>query len=946
MGTSTLRPDATLQAGSAFVNGAASAHAALSDSSDLTSVTAAFLPFDGGNGAPNPNSCVVSFANATGTIPAGRQILSVAFSLRGRYNSAVSGGYGAGSLRYSDNIEADRIWADDYPASGASIETNTHTLTSATRWDGGTSKGAWTYALVDALKMVVCGDGGAQQSPKEVFDAWLVVTYSELPAAPTSVTPANGATVTVPNPTLGGTMSAISTGQSQKMEWQFATDSGFTTNVKTVTEAAGDLRGSGATTESPTIANLALTNGTWFMRARAIDQYGIAGPYSSTNTITVSVPALPTPTAVTPAASSTVTTMQPVLGATFAVDAAGRTQKGEWQLATDNTFTTNVRSIIELDADFRASGATTETTPLASKITSDLGTTWYVRARSVGNDGTTSAWSAAQQFTLSMPAPPTPTALTPTAGSTITTNTPTLGATLGAASEGRTSKAEWQLATDAGFTANVRTITENNTDLIASGATTEVIPTASKLFQGTWFIRVRAIDQYGQAGSYTASHSFTVAHQPAASPIAPIGDAAVIFHNAAGGTDQFSWSFSDPASGDSQTAYQVIVERNSDGLVVFDSNKVASTTSSMTTAIPATYKDVKLRWKVRVWDTDDVAGNYSPYQLFTLSDLPVVTVTAPTDAQVITTGQPTVSWTLDGATTQVSRRLQFTKISTGAVIYDTGVQNTSATSYTAPVTILENNTNYSVTVTIVDQLGMTGTATRNFSTQYQTPNAVTFTVDGSGFDTVGYINIDWSSTTADGFFVDWRVYRRLQGTSTWELIFVTTNVSITSYHDWAVGAGFTYEYAVTQSGGRSGLVLESVALPSSPVLADSTHYWLIDPTDETVNLRLANVTADGYEDQYDEAELIIIGRGRKTNQGTRYGYDGSMKLQLRDDLNGTARSKRLKLQVLKDARTAYLLRNPFGDVIQVSLGNLQIERIPGVGTAEFVDVTIPYKEVF
>ena len=923
MGSVTLRPNVLISGGRW---GTSNTVADFADSSDTTNVRIDAIPSQFAGSNVSSLAVSLGFADATGTVPAGRKIQTV------QCFSRLAGSYAATSFKHSSTSEFSLL------ALG-----NVGTITWTTLSSAALSTPDWTYALVDSIT-AYSGINNTVGGTTAAFmaDLWLVVTYSELPAAPTAVTPGTS-TITVRNPTLGGTMSAISSGQSQKMEWQFATDTGFTANVQTVTESSADLRASGATTESPSISALNLSNGTWYMRARAVDQYGIAGPYSATATLTVSVPALAVPTGITPAAGATVTTMQPTLGATFAADAAGRQMKGEWQLATDSGFTANVRGLVELDSDFKTSGATTEILPLASKITYDLGTTWYLRARAVGNDGTTSAWSTTTSFTLAMAAPPTPTSVTPVAGATVATNTPTLGATLSAATEGRTVKAEWQLATDSGFTANVRTVTENDSDLRTSGATTETIPIGSKLFQTVWYLRARAVDQYGQAGAYSAATTFTVAHLPTASPTSPISDAKILYQSTA-----FNWTFSDPASGDTQTAYQLVVERNDTGAVVYDTAKVASTalTRTLTTANLGSLKDVKLRWKIRVWDADDVVGNYSPYQLFTLSDPPTVTITAPTAGQQITTGQPTVTWTVDASTTQVSRRLVFTRSSDNVVVYDTGTVSSSSLTFTAPVTILENLTSYSVAVTVTDQNAMSSTSTRSFSTLYQIPATVTFTVDASNYETLGYVNIDWSTMSADGFFVDWRVYRKMQSGSTWELVYVTADQSVTSYHDWTATTGDIWQYAVTQTAGRSGVILESSIVASGAYLMVGSHYWLINPLDETQNLKVDQVVSDDYSDDYEEQELIIIGRGRKMNQGTRFGYSGELKCQLRDDETQTAREKRLKLQLIKGSKTTYYLRNPFGDVLEVSVGNLSFSRIAGVGTSEFVDVTVPYREVF
>jgi hypothetical protein len=759
---------------------------------------------------------------------------------------------------------------------------------------------------------------------------------------PTSITPAQSATVTVPNPTLGGTFSTI-VGGTGKLEWQLATDNQFTTNYNVVTESDADLTASGTHTETVSIANLSLSNGTWYIRAHVVDNGGLDGPWSATQSFTVNVPALPAPTAVTPASGATVTTMRPTLGATITVDTAGRSSKAEWQLATNSGFTTNLRIVTEGSVDFRASGATTEVVPVDDQISMDLATTWYIRGRQIGNDGSVSAWTAGTSFTLSVTAPPTPTAITPaTGGPTLVTNTPTLGATLGAATESRTTKAEWQIATDTGFTTNLRTVTQSDTKLRTSGATTEVVPTASKLTQTTWYLRARAIDQYGQAGSWSAYTTFVVSHPPTALTRTPANDATILY----AATTPFGWTFTDLSSTDTQTAYQVIVERNDTGASVLDTGKVTSTANSANLAISSSYKDIKLRWKVRLYDNDNVVGAYSSYSLITLSDVPTVTITAPTEAQVLNSGQPTFTWTDDANTTQYSRRVVVVRTSDGVTVHDSGTTVTTSQSYTPPAPILENNGSYSVTITVTDTVGMSGSATANFSAQYLAPDSVTFLVDESNFDELGYVYIDWNQTTPDGFFVAWTVYRRPVMEITWDLIFSTTDAELRVYHDWVVPAAGIFEYAVTQSGGRYGSVVESPIVQTESRPLEGTHYWIINPLDETDNLRLSNVTADDYTDDYDEAELVIIGRGRKVNHGTRIGYTGTLNAQLRDDDNTSARQKRVQLQALKAARTTYYLRNPFGDLLEIAIGNLGISRLAGVGTAEFVDVTIPYREVF
>ena len=59
----------------------------------------------------------------------------------------------------------------------------------------------------------------------------------------------------------------------------------------------------------------------------------------------------------------------------------------------------------------------------------------------------------------------------------------------------------------------------------------------------------------------------------------------------------------------------------------------------------------------------------------------------------------------------------------------------------------------------------------------------------------------------------------------------------------------------------------------------------------------------------------------------------------------TARSARRRVMKLANSDDTLYLRTPFGDVYQVSAGQIQVERIAGTGANEFVNMTIPYLEL-
>jgi hypothetical protein len=454
---------------------------------------------------------------------------------------------------------------------------------------------------------------------------------------------------------------------------------------------------------------------------------------------------------------------------------------------------------------------------------------------------------------------------------------------------------------------------------------------------------VRAIDQFGSTGAWSASNTILPSHPPAVSGQNPTGAVTLLY----AATVPFSWVFSDAWSLDSQRAYQILVERNDTNALVTDTGKVLSGVQTVNVAIPVGQKDQPLRWRIQVWDQDDISSGYSNLHPFFASDAPVITITSPTAAQQIGTGRPIIQWTLDAQTVQASYQVKFFRTSDNLLIHDSGIVANNSLSYQPPTTVLVNLENYRVEVTIVDTVGLSSTATRLFSTSYQAPAQVAYTVDASTYGINGYVTIDWSQMQPDTYWLEWRLYRREVTSPTWELLKIFPSVNTRQYQDWEALSGHTYNYAVTQVADRSGVSFESSqSVTPAAVEVLSEYYWLLNPTDKTKNFLLSNVTSDEYSDSIESETYVVIGRGRRTDYGTDLGISGTLTAQLRDRFGKTAREQKQALHDMQRARETYLLRTPFGDVYQVSLGDVSVSRVAGVGRSEFVDVTVPYTEVF
>lgn len=547
---------------------------------------------------------------------------------------------------------------------------------------------------------------------------------------------------------------------------------------------------------------------------------------------------------------------------------------------------------------------------------------------------------------------PAPTGVKPAAGSTVTTDLPTLQATIAPHVQGLKMYFEWQMATDAGFTANVRTVTQPSSWAHASGATSYPTPLGSALFQGLWYIRCRVIDQLGTLGPWSGATTFTVSHPPSARSLSPANGViqGVSEHTP---VMYFGWEFFDTSSIDAQTAYQIQVERNETGAVEWDSGKVVSTSATASWIYPNA--EVVYRWRIKLWDRDNVEGAWSSYQVFTPGLPPQVTNVSPAANAVVTVPNPTVSWDYSspGGRPQSSFQIQIHKA--GVIIYDSGWVVSTTPSFTLPAGTLSNATSYALWVYVKDSANIQDTVWHGFTTQWIPPAAVLFTVNTTTYSLSGYNLLQWSTDNQDVSFQHYRVSRRAAGTTAWTIL--DDNVKRTTpgpyeYKDWTAPSGVSHEYAVIQVADRFGSSLESAYVPSTPVAPITEDYWLIHPdsteygnTADSKNFRFQYTNSDEFSEEYEEAIIPLIGRGRRVEYGTRFGYVGSISANVYSSPTQTARQQRLALEAIKASRSDLYLKNPFGDIWQVAAGNIQISRIAGVGQNEYHTVTIPYTEV-
>jgi len=163
----------------------------------------------------------------------------------------------------------------------------------------------------------------------------------------------------------------------------------------------------------------------------------------------------------------------------------------------------------------------------------------------------------------------------------------------------------------------------------------------------------------GDGTSYGDDRSFTTESAASNPPNAPASPLCEGVTNPTGVTDptpEFSWTFSDPDGGDTQGAYQILVDSNSGNLAsdngdMWDSTKVGDSASEVSYAGTTLAENQTYYWKVKTWDNHDAEGSYCSEQQFTTGSLPPGLLRVETSPAVPTTvsvdGIPRNNWGLD-----------------------------------------------------------------------------------------------------------------------------------------------------------------------------------------------------------------------------------------------------------------------------------------------------------
>lgn len=277
-------------------------------------------------------------------------------------------------------------------------------------------------------------------------------------------------------------------------------------------------------------------------------------------------------------------------------------------------------------------------------------------------------------------------------------------------------------------------------------------------------------------------------------------------------TPTLSWRYN-ATSPDAQTAFQVVVRRESTGAIVYDSGKVSSAATQHQVPSGISF-NVAYQWQVRTWSGTDIQGPYSDTALFKTSQKPTVTITAPSTSSVVPTSSPTIVWTYSDpeGTAQRGYRVVVKQISApgqadGTVVIDQQNATSAANSYSLPVDALTNGARYIAEVYATDTDGVTGkSAISEFRVEFVAPKPPEVDVELSEDVMFTRVTVTSNKPDDDAYEADqFRIYRRELGQTAWNEI-GRVSPTFADIQSFDSATGFT---ATSTSGGGVTVVGES-----------------------------------------------------------------------------------------------------------------------------------------
>jgi hypothetical protein len=263
-----------------------------------------------------------------------------------------------------------------------------------------------------------------------------------------------------------------------------------------------------------------------------------------------------------------------------------------------------------------------------------------------------------------------------------------------------------------------------------------------------------------------------------------------------------AWIFSDPDASDTQGWYAVSRQigvaalaywRASDS--TWQAGEVQNASSTTGITLPTAWglnADANHTYKVKTWDASGLASAYSTALVLVPSAVVNPAITAPTAAQVLTTGSVTVTWT---AAQQTAYRVTLQTNPGGITQYDSGWITDTALTHTPPLALADGS-GWTATVQTKNTEGLASVIqTRNFTVDYVDPAIPTLVC--TAVPANGWIAVVITNPTPTGgqpAVASQDLYRRIGTDDTTSVRIATGLASGATHNDWRAASVTAYQY--------------------------------------------------------------------------------------------------------------------------------------------------------
>lgn len=441
--------------------------------------------------------------------------------------------------------------------------------------------------------------------------------------------------------------------------------------------------------------------------------------------------------------------------------------------------------------------------------------------------------------------------------------------------------------------------------------------------------QARIVKSTGPTSAYSVSRSFhTNAIPSVPTQLAPVP--GQVYNNMLTPTFEAYFNDDDKSQrGDYPTEWHIEIRNNTTDVLVQEKVLSSDLNTGLNTYVWGTATggaDTGLAYNVdykwRTWYVDSKAGvgAASSYQIFHNSTPPTVSIVTPSNGSNINTTRPTVVWSFTGSNskTQIKYRVRINRQSNDVVVFDSGVVVSTLNTFTIPTGYLQKNGEmYGIWLNTYDTDNlMSATAISVVQLELNAPpriEGLSVTI----YEDQSRVGLDWDASSLGQNFVTYVVYRRRLGETEWGMIGAVKPESRVTFNDYYAGQQQGYEYRVTVVkliGGEPDLESPDSDIASGRLESD---VWYVIGADRTHVFELP-VSDETHTRPVQQEAFEPIGLNRKAVvRGFVLGHEGTLDVVWQPEEKADADEN---MTYLIYQAGPHILKNPFGDVYEVTFG--------------------------